>query len=170
MGFIDTLENQKFLPVFYNVEHAVGKGCPNIRDDVKLVQYLLIAFYDKGAPARGWQKPPGQLTVTGFCGPTTMSWILHFQRNCYKDFGGDASLDNRVDRVRNGKIRGTISSKVYTLLWLNKGVATYNQDAFILTPQVVPLENPVNVSPPSNDMISELPREMPAPYSNTGGA
>lgn len=156
MGFIDTLENKKFLPVFYNVVHAVGKQCPNMRDDVKLVQYLLIAFYDKGAAERGWKKPPGELTITGFCGPTTMNWILDFQRSCYKDFGGDVSLDSRIDRVRNGKTKGSITGTTYTLIWLNKGVATYNPDAFVMTPHLIPLENPMNVTPPSNDIIREI--------------
>lgn len=37
MGLIDTAPGTT-LPVFYNVVHAVGKNCPNMRDDVKLGQ------------------------------------------------------------------------------------------------------------------------------------
>jgi len=158
MGFIDT-SVADYLPVFYNVVHAVGKQCPNMRDDVKLVQYLLIAFYDTGAQAKGWKRPPGELTITGVCGPTTMNWILDFQINVRKE-SYSVALDNRVDRVRNKNLYGSISKTHYTLARLNFGVKKYNPDAFVATPYLIPLENPMNVPPPSNDMVNPQP-QMP---------
>lgn len=163
MPFVDTSTN-KNLPIFYNVVHAVGKECPNMRDDVMLVQYLLKAFYDKGAPAKGWQKPPGEMKVTGLCGPTTKSWIIHFQRDVYKEFPGAISLDTRVDRIRNKDLRGSITGTIYTLAWLNNGVAKYNPQAFVMTPVLIPMV--ANVPPPSIDIVREYePLVVPA----TGG-
>lgn len=49
MGFIDTSSVAQ-PSVFYNVVHAVGKNCPNMGEDVKLVQYLLKILYDKFPP------------------------------------------------------------------------------------------------------------------------
>ena len=74
MGFIDTAPGTK-LPVFYNVVHAVGKNCPNMSDDVKLIQYLLKAVYAKAPKS----KPAGDIQVTGSCDSITMNWILKFQ-------------------------------------------------------------------------------------------
>jgi len=162
MGFIDTSTDDT-LPIFFNVVHAVGKQCPNMRDDVKLVQHLLIAFYAKSEAELGWKKPPGELTVTGNCGTTTMNWIQHFQMDIRKGLG-KGTLDGRVDRVRNKNLVGAISGTTYTLAFLNRGVMNFNPDAFVMTPKLVPLENPMNVPPPSNDMVRGIP------VSGTGGA
>ena len=71
MGFIDSSDDPD-LPVFYNVVHAVGVQCPNARDDVKLVQYLLTAFYDKALASSGvYSRPKGNMTVDGVCRPVT---------------------------------------------------------------------------------------------------
>jgi len=35
--------------LFYNVDAAVGAGCPNRRDDVLLVQYFLREFFKGGS-------------------------------------------------------------------------------------------------------------------------
>lgn len=156
MGFIDT-STEEILPVFYNVVHAVGQQCPNMRDDVKLVQYLLIAFYANGEPV-GLKKPPGDLTVTGYCGPTTMNWILALQRDMRKKSKYKIAIDGRIDRVRNKNLVGSITGTVYTLAFLNRGVIKWNPDAFIATPMLIPLENPMNVPPPSNDMVYEASR------------
>lgn len=165
MGFLDTSE-RKALPVFYNVVHAVGKQCPNVRDDVMLIQYLFKAFYDKAEVKKGWKKPPGEMKVTGLCGPTTMSWIIHFQRDVYKEAPGQISLDNRIDRVRNKSLVGSLTGTIYTLAWLNAGVANHNPEAFVLIPLLVPLTNPMNVPPPSIDIVREYePMVVPA----TGG-
>jgi hypothetical protein len=157
MGFIDTSNIEK-LPVFYNLVHAVGRGCPNMRDDVKLIQYLLISFYEVGETI-GYKKPPGELKVTGVCDQTTMNCISDFQFNLRKR-SKRVALDGRIDRLRNKNGIGSISKTRYTLLFLNRGVMKYNPDAFVRTPMLIPLENPMNVPPPSNDMVNPLP-QMP---------
>jgi len=155
MGFLDT-SNDSSLPVFYNVVHAVGKQSPNVCDDVKLVQYLLIAFYDKAlATSSIYTKPKGDLKVDGVCGPVTNNWILKFQLDVNKRHPGTVAADNRVDRVRNKNLKGSITGTIYTLAVLNKFVRIINPTAFVMLPQVVPLENSANVPPPSRDVVQK---------------
>ena len=154
MGFIDN-SNDPDLSVFYNVVHAVGKGCPNMRDDVKLVQYLLIAFYDKALSASSvYTKPKGDLSVTGNCDAVTLNWILKFQLDVNTRYPGTVLADDRVDRVRNKNLTGSISGTVYTLAVLNRFTLKVNPDAYLATTLVIPLENPMNVPSPSADTIS----------------
>lgn len=147
MGFIDTSNDPK-LPVFYNVSHAVGKGCPNMRDDVKLVQYLLIKFYDKAlASSNVYTKPKGDLKVDGDCGPITLNWILKFQLDVNKRHPGTVYADNRVDRALNKNLTGSISNTIYTIGVLNRFTLMVNPDAFYSTPLVIPLENSNGIAP-----------------------
>lgn len=164
MGFIDSSTNE-YLPVFYNVVHAVGRQCPNLLNDVKLVQYLLIALYSSSEPVIRSEKPPGDLTITGVCNTTTQSWIQHFQAHVNRRQPGKVLFDGRIDRIRNKNLIGSISRTTYTLASLNRGVMKYNPNAFTTTPSLIALENPMNVPPPSNDMV--LPQNLPIP--STGG-
>jgi hypothetical protein len=149
MGFIDTSVFEG-LPVFYNVTHAVGNNCPNLRDDVKLVQYLLMAYYDVQPHEK---RPRGEIAVTGFCGFATMSWIRQFQADMNQIQQGLVAQDNRVDRIRNGDLKGSISRMLYTLAALNRVVIRDNLDAFANLPSVVPLEDILNVPPPAADEV-----------------
>jgi hypothetical protein len=152
MGFIDPIDYEN-LPVIYNVVHAVGKNCPNLRDDVKLVQYLLIAYYDV-QPRH--MRPPGEMAVTGFCGYVTMSYIHRFQADQNKVQQRMVARDGRIDRVRGGHRTGTILGQYYTyysLIVLNRLVLRDNTDAFERLPTVVPLEDDLTVAPPSADMV-----------------
>lgn len=155
MGFLDTSNDPK-LPVFYNVVHGVGKGCPNMRDDVKLVQYLLISFYDKAlGTSTVYTKPKGDMKVDGVCGPVTLNWILKFQLDVNTRHPGTVAADNRVDRALNKNLTGSISGTVYTIAVLNRFTAKVNADAYYATPLIIPLENPANVSLPSSRMAPE---------------
>lgn len=161
MGFIDSSSDPK-LPVFYNVVHAVGKGCPNMRDDVKLVQYLLIAFYDKAlASSSIYTKPNGDLKVTGNCDHATLNWIIKFQTDVNKRYPGTVLADNRVDRALNKNLTGSISQTIYTIALLNRFVLAINREAFIATPLVVSLENPLNLPLPSADAMKSAARFAP---------
>ena len=155
MGFIDTAPETE-IPVFYNVVHAVGKNCPNMRDDVKLVQYLLKILYDK-FPAE--YRPQGNMTVDGMCGPITRNWILRFQMDFAKDNPGLILVDGRVDRIRNRNFYGSISKTQYTLAVLNKNAAKLDAEGWKATPFIVPLQNPANVPPPSTDVVDEIPEK-----------
>ncbi len=151
MGFIDSSPEAE-TSVFYNVVHAVGKNCPNLSDDVKLVQYLLKIFYDK-YPAE--YRPNGNMTVDGVCGAVTRNWILKFQLDCSADYPGRILVDGRVDRMRDQKMKGAISNTHYTLGFLNTNAAHYNPEGFAATPTLIPLQNPANVPPPSIDVVNE---------------
>lgn len=157
MGFIDSSSDPN-LPVFYNVVHAVGVNCPNHRDDVKLVQYLLIAFYDKAlARSSVYTRPKGDMKVDGVCGQVTNNWILKFQLDVNTRYPNTLAVDNRVDRIRNKEnFVGSISGTVYTLATLNKFVMKVNPEAFVNLPQVVPLQSADNVPPPSWDVVLPL--------------
>lgn len=163
MGFIDTAPGTT-LPAFYNLVHAVGANCPNMRDDVKLVQYMLIALYEKGV-AEGMTKPAGELAVTGICDSVTMNWILKFQMDAAKAHPGKIAVDNRIDRIRQKNFIGSISHTVYTLAALNASLLKLNPEAFVGLPAVIPLENPLSVPPPSWDVVYQ-PQVVPA----SGGA
>jgi len=156
MGFIDT-SNDQDLPVYYNLVHAVGKGCPNMRDDVKLVQYLLISFYDKALSASNvYTKPKGDMKVDGVCGPVTLNWILKFQLDVNTRYPGTVYADNCVDRVKNKNLTGSISGTIYTLAVLNKFTLKVNPDAYYATPLVIPLENSMNQPLPSADVMRSV--------------
>ena len=156
MAFIDTAPGTK-LPVFFNVDHAVGKNCPNGKNDVKLIQYLLKTFYDK-AVSYGLTKPSGNMVVDGLCGPTTMAWITRFQMDYSKQHPGDILLDSRFDRIRNKDFVGSISGTTYSLGILNSSALKQDPTKFAMTPFVVPMDNPNNVPPPSADVV--MPETM----------
>jgi len=154
MGFIDN-SNDPTLPTFYNVVRAVGKQCPNVSDDVKLVQYLLVAFYDRAlASSPVYTRPKGQMTVDGICGPVTLNWILKFQLDVNTRYSGTLAADNRVDRVRNKNLTGSFTKTAYTLAVLNKFVKQVNPSAFMYTPSAVPMQPAATVPPPSSDVAA----------------
>lgn len=159
MGFIDTAPGTT-LPLFYNVVRAVGNGCPNHSDDVKLVQYLLMAFYEKSAEI-GVSRPGGEMAVTGYCGPVTSHWIVKFQMDANKPHPGWVALDGRIDRIRQKNLKGSISGTFYSLAVLNSSVMQFNQPAIAALPLVVPLQNPLTVPPASPDVV-QPPQRVPA--------
>jgi hypothetical protein len=121
----------------YNVEQAVGKNSPNAAGDVKLVQYMLKHVY--GTEASG-------LTVDGFIGPITVSWIDKFQKDT-KTSGVNVLADSRVDRAFAS--HSTVSKTYYTILALNSELKKRNPGAYAALPSHVllnknPRANPYN--------------------------
>lgn len=173
MGFLDTAPGTT-LPVFYNVVHAVGDICPNQKDDVMLVQYLLMAVYEK-MPIEA--RPKGNIGVTGFCGGATLNWILKFQLDISTQEPGKIAVDKRVDRVREKSLIGKISKTTYTLAFLNANVIHYNPEKFIELPKFVPLQKWSDVPPPSPDTMLTVeadnviirPQMKPGLIPETGG-
>lgn len=159
MGFIDT-STDKNLPVFYNVVHAVGKNCPNLRDDVKLVQYLLKSIYDKYPPQ---YRPNGTMTVDGVCGAITLNWILKFQLDANESKPGKVNMDGRVDRARSKTLYGSIGNTAYTIGLLNINSADLNSEAWLALPGLIPLENIANVPPPSPDIVGQMSKPTSVP-------
>lgn len=102
----------------YNVNHSVGLGGANYRDDVMLVQFYLARVYGhpfglSGAP------DPGSIAVDGACGPVTLRWIRAFQTQMQ---AGDIPPSRiRVDG-RVSAAPSTISGehRHYTIVLLNR--------------------------------------------------
>ena len=161
MGFIDSSPEAE-TSVFYNVVHAVGKNCPNLSDDVKLVQYLLKIYYEAVSVDF---RPQGNMTVDGVCGPVTRNWILKFQLDCSYEHPGEILVDGRVDRIRNQSLYGSISKTIYTLSFLNSSAAHYNPEGWKATPFLIPMQNSASVPPPSIDVVNETQVVTPRPAS-----
>lgn len=106
---------------FYNVTEAVGYGCSNLMDDVKMVQFFLKRIALR-APN---YNPSGEMKVDGHCGPTTRRWIVEFQISARKA-GNNYMVDGIVDRAGNennpDKMYSSISKTIYTVRALNNGM------------------------------------------------
>lgn len=150
MGFIDTATGTN-RPVFYNLVHAVGENCPNMPDDVKLIQYLLKSFYSKIPNHESCQ----EISLNGIVDSITRSWIFKFQIEANHSHPGKVLIDNRIDRIRQKDFIGTVSHTVYSLAVLNSSVLKYNPEAFLAAPQFVPMENITKVPPPSWDIVQQ---------------
>lgn len=138
----------------YNVDMAVGRNAPNVRDDVLLVQYFLKRIYEKPVYETGSVTPQqGKMVLDGICGPTTLSWIGHFQLDMHA-FGYNCVVDQRVDRAR-GTAYSSISQTVYTILVLNNAFMRHYPEIF------ADMANHPDV--PAQVRASLLRRPQPAP-------
>lgn len=108
------------VTVAYSIDNAVGRGCPNQREDVLLVQHLLRIAWEDAPTSKGF-RPPAEtrpLNVDGFFGQTTARFIEFFQQEAQRR-GVQISQDGRVDPVLSGGTRGALSNTFYTILALN---------------------------------------------------
>jgi hypothetical protein len=117
------------LRVFYAIDHAVGAGCPNRRDDVLLVQFFLRALAPRGDPETHESFTPsgeGILAVDGICGSRSITYIKHFQgmmNRAAKDISMGTWQDGRVDPVPAGRQFGPLHGRAYTMIHLNTSYA-----------------------------------------------
>ena len=120
MAFIDTDSNKPEVPTFYNLNAAVGYGCPNMTEDVKVVQFFLQRFFS--IPMFTREKPSGTMTVDGRVGAITRTWIRSFQVVCRKN-RQNVSVDGIIDKAGNGNnpnnLTSSISHTEYTIRALN---------------------------------------------------
>jgi len=101
------------LPIFYNVDIAVGRDAPNSSlADVLLVQYFL-SLVGKNVPPRSPLSSLAKVPVTGSINPETISAIEVLQRA-----DGVASPDGRVS-VTHGYRFG---APLYTITILNYNI------------------------------------------------
>lgn len=135
------------FPAIYNVEQSVGLNSVNANGDVRLVQYMLRSIYGSSAAA---------LTVDGWAGPITATWIKKFQNDA-KASGSNILVDGRVDRAL-GQM-ASISRTVYSILLMNFTLKKKNPAAYRDLPRVVPL-NPHPRSNPYNPKPAAKPREV----------
>jgi hypothetical protein len=118
MAFIDVLPNNPDVSRYANVTMAVGRGAPNRRADVQLVQYMLRELFRNPTEQDPPLIPPEErVYVDGRFGPNTRKGIIKFQLNLFSQQGRIA-LDARVDRARHRGI-SSISQTTYTILWMN---------------------------------------------------
>src|SRR3954447_17155522 len=99
MARIDVLRGRIGSYLFYNVEAAVGKGCPNQRIDVLLVQYLL----NENMRLKSFSYIPSTVVdrnvqITGIWNQTWDVFLLNYQ-NDLKQRGKPVVRDGRVDPV-----------------------------------------------------------------------
>jgi len=121
MALIDVIRGRAGNYLFYNVDAAVGKGSPNQRLDVLLVQYLLkenmrlktFSYIPSTAVDHDAQ-------ITGLWNQTWDVYLLNYQ-NDLKQRGKPVVRDGRVDPVTGGRVYGPIHNSIYTILWLNMG-------------------------------------------------
>lgn len=109
---------EKEVP-FYNIDSAVGPGCPNKRTDVMLVQFFLRQIY--GHPTKK-NKPAGSpIEVNGIFDSTTAAWIKHYQ-NDMKGQGKPIFPDGRIDRANGAQFSvSSVTKTHYTIGFLNAG-------------------------------------------------
>lgn len=125
MAFKDTLEFEE-LPIFYNINFAVGDNAPNMKEDVMLVQFFLREVYKGRTSFDPAEKPPrGEMKVDGVCGPITKNWLLKFQLDI-RNRGSSIYADKRADKVKG--VVSSISQTIYTLIFLNAGVKKVRPD------------------------------------------
>jgi len=104
--------------VFYSVDSAVGTGCPNVRDDVLLVQFFLLRMMDDDVKGNGGFIPPSEqpITIDGTFGRQTATYIKFFQQETIRRTVGPS--DNRVDPMK-GNLRSPTGGFLYTMTSFN---------------------------------------------------
>ncbi|MEZ5428525.1 MAG: hypothetical protein R2747_19860 [Pyrinomonadaceae bacterium] len=117
MAFIDldTIDPAR-TPSFYNVNMAVGYGCPNMEEDVKVVQFFLKRVFEIDFLKN--KKPWGQMTIDGKVGPVTRAWIVKMQM-----LAPNVMIDGIVDKAGNennpSNRLASLSHTDYTIRMIN---------------------------------------------------
>jgi hypothetical protein len=106
---------------FFVTDHAVGAGCPNGSEDVRLVQFFLkVASLSAGGFA-GFQ-PPGEppIEVDGRYGRQTQTYISFYQQEVNRrEKRKLVEPDGRIDPIKPGQKISSITHTFYTILDLN---------------------------------------------------
>jgi hypothetical protein len=129
MAYIDRSRDGTKSLTFYNLHRAVGTGCPNLEQDVKVVQFFLLRIYSK--PRYQKSKPWGEMVIDGKCGPITRAWIIKFQLDC-RSHGINAMVDGIVENAGNleGNYKSSISQTWYAIRILNNMMAVNDQAVY----------------------------------------
>ena len=141
MAFIDQDSENPSGPTFYNVFSAVGYGCPNLEEDVKVVQFFLQRFFSLSQFAD--KKPWGAMTIDGKVGPITRAWILRSQI-LMRNEGVNMMVDGVVDKAGSvagaGNRESTISHTEYAIRMLNNALRKLDTPVYktLSTNPVVP--------------------------------
>jgi hypothetical protein len=107
-------------PLVLDIDEPVGKGCPNRKLDVYVVQYLLKSVIDSPKTSRKMDiLPATPLNIDGIFGERTAEAIRFFQVSGSR---GPLAVgtDGRIDPTRGGTYAGSVSGKLRTIILLNK--------------------------------------------------
>ena len=103
--------------MFLKIQHSVGKGGSNRRDDVQRIQFLLnVAHID----VRNEFRMPFLLALDGICGPKTLSAILEYQTSKKDSAFPLFKVDGLVSATDQAGFVGRSSlgfSTLYNLNW-----------------------------------------------------
>jgi hypothetical protein len=116
--------------VVLTVEEAVGRGAPNRRVDVFLVQFFLYVAAQASENSWGWgiDRAVPKPTIDGAYGPITQDWIDRFQKFIAKKPSRGIIVDGRVDPI---PLQGS-SVSVNTMYMLNVAYyVTFGADAIL---------------------------------------
>lgn len=128
-------------PLVISVDAAVGRGCPNKRTDVLLVQFMLYVV-DQTPGKNDWIKVRRghALKIDGVFGSLTESYIELFQRQFPWH---ELAHDSRIDPLSNGSWYGARTGVFMTMAALNMAyMAALGNDAIarILRHGLFPME------------------------------
>jgi hypothetical protein len=107
------------IKLIYTIDQAVGAGCPNVRDDVALVQFLLRAAMED---VKEYQIPAGPpLSIDGVYGPQTILYIKSWQQQEAKltQGVGVPVQDGVISPMTSRTGFGPLSHHRYSILALN---------------------------------------------------
>lgn len=122
---------------FYNVNSAVGYGCKNLLEDVKVVQFFLKRVYTTETMKQ--HKPWGEMSVDGIVGPITRAWIIRTQT-----LANNVLVDGIVDKAGNesnpSNWESSISHTRYVIRLLNNQLRKHDTEVYktLTTNPVVP--------------------------------
>jgi hypothetical protein len=124
---------------FYNVFAAVGYGCPNMEEDVKVVQFFLKRLY--GIENMKKNKPWGEMTIDGKVGPITRAWIMRTQM-----ISQNVLVEGIVDKAGNennpSNWETSISHTKYVIRMLNNHLRKHDTAVYktLSTNPIVPAD------------------------------
>ncbi|MBK8148929.1 MAG: hypothetical protein IPK58_12155 [Acidobacteria bacterium] len=101
---------------FYNVNSAVGYGCKNLVEDVKVVQFFLKRIYSLDDMRE--HKPWGEMSVDGKVGPITRAWIIKTQ-TLSKSVLVDGVVDKAGNENNASNWESSISHTRYVIRMMN---------------------------------------------------
>ena len=122
MAHVLILSPASAIRVFYNVDHAVGPGRLNRRDDVLLVQFFLRSLARvNDVMTQDSYFPTGQALIDtdGVFGPQTAAYIKHFEAVLSRSLPGALWRDGVIDPRPSGQNFGPLHGRVYAIIRLN---------------------------------------------------
>lgn len=113
MARVHTYKQSGTDVAIFAIDHSVGRGGRNVKDDVQLIQVLINRYIDveatlvKTHPETGRMRVSDtsgrqidKLNVDGVCGPLTLAAILATQRSL--NVWRRCAVDGRIDAIMEG--------------------------------------------------------------------